>query len=205
MYNFDVFKAIPLTSFQVGSIITTTGYSSCDYSVWPRLSKMVLFLLTVCGASAGSNGGGFKVSRLLIIVKKIKLDIQKLLHPQKVEAITIDGKVVDTEVINQIMAYFCSFMSIVGILLFLVSFNTFDFETTVTSVTTCIGNVGPGYGLCSPMGNFSMFLDFSKIVLSFAMLIGRQEIYPIIIFLAPILNIRSVSKNIHSLKKCRSN
>lgn len=191
-------------SFQVGSIMTTTGHSSCDYSVWTRLSKMILFLLTVCGASAGSTGG-FKVSRLLIIVKKIKLDIQKLLHPQKVEAITIDGKVVDTEVVNQIMAYFCSFIIIVGILLFLVSSNTFDFETTVTSVTTCIGNVGPGYGLCSPMGNFSMFLDFSKIVLSFAMWIGRLEIYPIIIFLAPILNIRSVSKNIHSRKKCRSN
>lgn len=106
MYNFDVFKAIRLASFQVGSIITTTGYSSCDYSVWSRLSKMILFLLTVCGASAGSTGGGVKVSRLLIIVKKIKLDIQKLLHPQKVEAITMDGKVVDTEVVNQIMAFF---------------------------------------------------------------------------------------------------
>lgn len=106
MYNFDVFKSIRLASFQVGSIITTTGYSSCDYSVWPQLSKMILFLLTVCGASAGSTGGGVKVSRLLIIVKKIKLDIQKLLHPQKVEAITMDGKVVDTEVVNQIMAYF---------------------------------------------------------------------------------------------------
>ena len=185
MYNFDVFKSIRLASFQVGSIITTTGYSSCDYS--------------------GSTGGGVKVSRLLIIVKKIKLDIQKLLHPQKVEAITMDGKVVDTEVVNQIMAYFCSFIIIVGVLLFLVSFNNFDFETTVTSVMTCIGNVGPGFGLCGPMGNFSMFSDFSKIVLSFAMLIGRLEIYPIIIFLAPILNIRSVSKNIHSRKKRRSN
>ena len=205
MYNFDVFKSIRLASFQVGSIITTTGYSSCDYSVWPQLSKMILFLLTVCGASAGSTGGGVKVSRLLIIVKKIKLDIQKLLHPQKVEAITMDGKVVDTEVVNQIMAYFCSFIIIVGVLLFLVSFNNFDFETTVTSVMTCIGNVGPGFGLCGPMGNFSMFSDFSKIVLSFAMLIGRLEIYPIIIFLAPILNIRSVSKNIHSRKKRRSN
>ena len=205
MYNFDVFKSIRLASFQVGSIITTTGYSSCDYSVWPQFSKMILFLLTVCGASAGSTGGGVKVSRLLIIVKKIKLDIQKLLHPQKVEAITMDGKVVDTEVVNQIMAYFCSFIIIVGVLLFLVSFNNFDFETTVTSVMTCIGNVGPGFGLCGPMGNFSMFSDFSKIVLSFAMLIGRLEIYPIIIFLAPILNIRSVSKNIHSRKKRRSN
>ena len=203
MYNFDVLKSIRLASFQVGSIITTTGYSSCDYSVWPQFSKMILFLLTVCGASAGSTGGGVKISRLLIIVKKIKLDIQKLLHPQKVEAITMDGKVVDTEVVNQIMAYFCSFIIIVGILLFLISFNNLDFETTITSVITCIGNVGPGYGLCGPMGNFSMFSDFSKIVLSFAMLIGRLEIYPIIIFLAPVLGVRKVSKSFHKRKKRR--
>ena len=201
MYNFDVLKSIRLASFQVGSIITTTGYSSCDYSVWPQFSKMILFLLTVCGASAGSTGGGVKISRLLIIVKKIKLDIQKLLHPQKVEAITMDGKVVDTEVVNQIMAYFCSFIIIVGILLFLVSFNNFDFETTITSVITCIGNVGPGFGLCGPMGNFSMFSDFCKIVLSFAMLIGRLEIYPIIIFLSPVLGVRHVSKSFHKRNK----
>ena len=142
-----------------------------------------------------------KISRLLIIVKKIKLDIQKLLHPQKVEAITMDGKVVDTEVVNQIMAYFCSFIIIVGILFFLISFNNFDFETTITSVITCIGNVGPGYGLCGPMGNFSMFSDFSKIVLSFAMLIGRLEIYPIIIFLSPVLGVRHVSKSFHTRNK----
>ena len=201
MYNFDVLKSIRLASFQVGSIITTTGYSSCDYSVWPQFSKMILFLLTVCGASAGSTGGGVKISRLLIIVKKIKLDIQKLLHPQKVEAITMDGKVVDAEVVNQIMAYFCCFIIIVGILLFLVSFNNFDFETTITSVMTCIGNVGPGFGLCGPMGNFSMFSDFSKIVLSFAMLIGRLEIYPIIIFLSPVLGVRKVSKSFHTRNK----
>ena len=205
MYNFDVLKSIRLASFQVGSIITTTGYSSCDYSVWPQFSKMILFLLTVCGASAGSTGGGVKISRLLIIVKKIKLDIQKLLHPQKVEAITMDGKVVDAEVVNQIMAYFCCFIIIVGILLFLVSFNNFDFETTITSVMTCIGNVGPGFGLCGPMGNFSMFSDFSKIVLSFAMLIGRLEIYPIIIFLSPVLGIRNVSKSFHKRKKRKFN
>ena len=199
--NMQFFDALRHAAFQVGSIITTTGYSSCDYSVWPQFSKMILFLLTVCGASAGSTGGGVKISRLLIIVKKIKLDIQKLLHPQKVEAITMDGKVVDTEVVNQIMAYFCSFIIIVGILFFLISFNNFDFETTITSVITCIGNVGPGYGLCGPMGNFSMFSDFSKIVLSFAMLIGRLEIYPIIIFLAPVLGVRKVSKSFHTRNK----
>ncbi len=100
-----------------------------------------------------------------------------------------------------IMAYFCSFIIIVGILLFLVSFNNFDFETTITSVITCIGNVGPGFGLCGPMGNFSMFSDFSKIVLSFAMLIGRLEIYPIIIFLSPVLGVRHVSKSFHKRNK----
>ena len=199
--SMGIWDSLRHAAFQVATIITTTGYSSCDYSVWPQFSKMILFLLTVCGASAGSTGGGVKISRLLIIVKKIKLDIQKLLHPQKVEAITMDGKVVDTEVVNQIMAYFCSFIIIVGILFFLISFNNFDFETTITSVITCIGNVGPGYGLCGPMGNFSMFSDFSKIVLSFAMLIGRLEIYPIIIFLAPVLGVRKVSKSFHTRNK----
>ena len=198
-------EALKHAFFNVGSVITTTGFASNDFNTWPEFSKTILLILMFIGACAGSTGGGVKVSRLLIIVKKIKLDIQKLLHPQKVEAITMDGKVVDTEVVNQIMAYFCSFIIIVGVLLFLVSFDNFDFETTVTSVMTCIGNVGPGFGLCGPMGNFSMFSDFSKIVLSVAMLIGRLEIYPIIIFLAPLLNIRSVSKTIHSRKKRRSN
>ena len=186
MYNFDVLKSIRLASFQVGSIITTTGYSSCDYSVWPQFSKMIIFLLTVCGASAGSTGGGVKVSRLLIIVKKIKLDIQKLLHPQKVEAITMDGKVVDTEVVNQIMAYFCSFIIIVGVLLFLVSFDNFDFETTFSAVLTTLGNVGPGMAKVGPMGNFADFSPFSKLVLCFDMLAGRLEIFPfLMLFTAP--------------------
>lgn len=160
--------------------------------------------MTILGASAGSTGGGVKVSRMLIIVKKIKLDIQKLLHPQKVEAITMDGKVVDTEVVNQILAFFCSFIIIVGIIIFLVSLNNLDFETTITAVITCIGNVGPEYGLCGPMGNFSMFSNFSKIVLSIAMLIGRLEIYPILIFLSPILGIRNVSKSFHKRNKRRA-
>ncbi len=194
MYGGNILTSLRLASFQVGAIITTTGYSSCDYSVWPEFSKMILFLLTIMGASAGSTGGGVKVSRILIIVKKIKLDIQKLIHPQKVEAITMDGKVVDTETVNQIMAYFCCFVFLFGLCLFLVSLDNFDFETTVSAVATCIGNVGPGFGLCGPMGNFSMFSNFSKLILSFAMLIGRLEIYPIIIFLFPLFSVRSMFK-----------
>lgn len=203
LYHGNVLTSFRYASFQVGSIITTTGYSSIDYSVWPEFSKMIIFLLTIVGASAGSTGGGVKVSRMLIIVKKIKLDIQKLIHPQKVEAITMDGKVVDSDVVNQIMSYFCCFIMIVGVCLFLVSLNNFDFETTLTAVITCIGNVGPGFGLCGPMGNFSMFSDLSKIVLSFAMLIGRLEIYPIIIFLFPLFSIGDVSKKMRKYKKKR--
>lgn len=115
MYNFDVFKSIRLASFQVGSIITTTGYSSCDYSVWPQFSKMILFLITICGASAGSTGSGVKVSRLLIIVKKIKWIFKSYYIHKSRSYITMDGKVVDTEVVTQIMAYFCSFIIIVGV------------------------------------------------------------------------------------------
>ena len=148
----------------------------------------------VLGACAGSTAGGIKVSRFVIILKKIRLDIQRLVHPQKVEAITMDGKVVDDSVVSQIMAYFGCFMLILFSCIFLVSLDNLDFETTVSSVFTCIGNVGPAFGLAGPMGNFAMYSDFSKLVLSFSMLVGRLEIYPILIFLFPDVLCFSLSR-----------
>lgn len=194
MYDGDVFKSLRLASFQVGSIITTTGYSSVDYSVWPMFSRAILFFLTFLGACAGSTGGGLKVSRFIIILKKLKLDVQKLIHPNKVEAITMDGKVVENDLVNQIVSFFCCFMMIYVFCCLVVSLDNFDFETTMSSVATCIGNVGPGFGLCGPMGNFSMFSNLSKIVLSFAMLIGRLEIYPILIFIFPLIRLPKILK-----------
>lgn len=188
MYG-GILEGLRYASFQVATIISTTGYATTDFNLWPMFSKGILLLLMVLGACAGSTAGGIKVSRFVIILKKIRLDIQRLVHPQKVEAITMDGKVVDDSVVSQIMAYFGCFMLILFSCIFLVSLDNLDFETTVSSVFTCIGNVGPAFGLAGPMGNFAMYSDFSKLVLSFAMLVGRLEIYPILIFLFPLFKL----------------
>ena len=186
LYNGSWFEAFRFASFQVASIISTTGFSSTNFDLWPQFSKMILLLLMIIGACAGSTAGGIKVSRFLILLKKTKLDVQKLLHPQKVEAITMDKKVVDEQIVHQITSYFFCFMLILAMILLIVSLDNFDLETTLSACFTCIGNVGPGLGLAGPLGNFSMFSDLSKIVLSIAMLIGRLEIYPILIFIVPL-------------------
>lgn len=182
-------QAFRYASFQVISIITTTGYATADFNLWPMFSKGILFLLMVCGAMAGSTGGGVKVSRIMIVVKQIKLNIQKLAHPQKVDAITMDGKIIDPEVVSQTMSFFSTWMVLIGVGILLVALDNFDFETTISSVFTCIGNVGPGFGLCGPMGGFSEFSSLSKVVLAFLMLIGRLEIYPILIFAFPLMSL----------------
>lgn len=187
MYD-SVPEAVRYASFQVVSIITTTGYATADFDLWPTLSKMILFFLMVVGACAGSTGGGIKVTRLMIVLKKIKLNIQKLWHPHKVEAIMVDGKIVNKETVDQIMAFFGAWMIIIAAATLIVALDNFDFTTTLTSVYTCLGNVGPGLGLCGPSGSFAMFSGLSKIVLSVCMLLGRLEIYPILIFLFPMFN-----------------
>lgn len=180
--------------FQVASIITTTGYATYDYNSWPMFSKTLLVLLTLLGACAGSTGGGIKVSRMLVLLKKMKLDVQRLIHPQKVDAITMDGKVVDDKTVNSILIYFAILMILIAGAFLVVSLDNFDFESTLTAVFTCISNVGPGLGLVGPAGNFAAFSDLSKIVLSFCMLIGRLEIYPILVFLFPVFQATEIHK-----------
>lgn len=137
------------------------------------------------------------MTRLMILLKKIKLNVQKLWHPKKVEAITMDGKIVEKEIVDQSLAFFCAWMIIITVGTLIVSLDNFDFETTLTSVYTCLGNVGPGLGLCGPTGSFAMFSILSKIVLSFCMLLGRLEIYPILIFMFPLLELRRKSGHVH--------
>src|SRR5699024_6113745 len=156
--------------------------------LWPMFSKMILLTLMIVGACAGSTAGGLKISRLTVLLKRTKLDLQRLLHPQKVDVITMDGKVIDKNVVHQICSYFFCYILILVIILLIVSLDNFDMESTVSACFSCLGNVGPGLGIAGPLGNFSMFSDLSKIVLSFAMLIGRLEIYPILIFLAAFLS-----------------
>lgn len=182
----NLFIATRDASFQVGSIITTTGYSTVDFNLWPTFSKIILFLLMFVGASAGSTGGGIKVSRMLIIAKKIKLDLQRIIRPNKVDAITYNGKIVPEETVNAILGFFGCYMLIAAACFLIVALDNFDFETTISGVIACLSNIGPGFGVCGAAGTFAYFSDLSKIVLAIAMLIGRLEIYPIVILFIPL-------------------
>ena len=179
-------KAFRYASFQVATIITTTGFMTADFNMWPMFSKAILLLLMIVGACAGSTGGGLKVSRVLIMVKHIKCEIKRLLHPRAMVSVKIDKKTVETSVISSVLAYLLVYFSLIVISFLLISINEFDFETSLTSVITCINNVGPGLGaIVGPTGNFSSFSDFSKIILSFDMLLGRLEIFPILLLFSP--------------------
>ncbi len=171
--------------FQVSSIITTTGFSSLNYEVWPTFSKTIILLLTVIGACAGSTGGGLKISRFIILVKSIVQEIRGMIHPRVVKNIKFEGRTVDKETADSVSVYFSAYMFVLLGSMLLVALNGFDTTTTATSVLTCLGNVGPGLGLVGPAGNFAGFSVFSKLVFCFDMLAGRLEIFPMLILFTP--------------------
>ena len=189
-------EAFRAALFQVTSVVTTTGFVTVDYNSWPTYSKIIIILLIIMGACAGSTGGGLKVSRILILFKEIKLKIIQLIHPRVVNIGNAEGKKLNMDVRSGPMIYIILYCLICVISIVLVSFDNFDFETTVTAVLTTLGNVGPGLGqFVGPVGNFSEFSNFVKIVLSFDMLIGRLEILPVIFLFSP-----SIWKNMSKVK-----
>lgn len=173
------------SAFQVSSIITSTGYATADFNLWPTLSKMILLILMLMGAMAGSTGGGIKTIRFVIVFKAIRREIDKILHPRRVNSVKIDGNVIEEETINGVFLFIFAYIIIGLIAMFIISFDNFDVTTTVTSVITTLSNIGPGLEMVGPTGNFSAFSDLSKIVLSFCMLAGRLEIYPMLILFSP--------------------
>ncbi len=172
--------------FQVASIITTTGYSTTDFDInFPELSKTLLILLMFLGACAGSTGGGFKVSRLIILLKSFKKEVTKLMHPRSVTVIKLEGKPIDSSVSYNTVSYFMMYMIIMIVSMLLISVDNFDFTTNSTAVIACFNNIGPGLGKVGPAGSFGGFSGFSKIVLSFDMLFGRLEILPMLVLFTP--------------------
>lgn len=176
--------------FQVSSLISTTGYTTYDYNMWPLLSKMILIAVMFTGSCAGSTAGGLKQIRIAIMLKAIRRMVKKLIHPRSVIPIKADGKNVDEDQVSSIGLFCFAYFLIFGIAIILVSFDNHDFETTFTAVLTAISNVGPAFGEAGPLGNFAFFSDFSKIVLSLCMLIGRLEIFPVLL----MLNVNSWKK-----------
>lgn len=185
--NGNIELSIRDSAFQVASVITSTGYATTDYNLWPTISKMILVMLMLMGAMAGSTGGGIKTIRIVIILKAIRREIDKILHPRRVKSVKIDGNIVNEETISGVFLFIFAYIVIALIAIFIISFDNFDITTTVTAVIATLSNIGPGLELVGPTGNFSAFSDFSKIVLSFCMLAGRLEIYPMLILFSPSL------------------
>ncbi len=171
--------------FQVGSIITTTGYATADFNQWPQLSKTILVVLMFIGACAGSTGGGIKVSRITLLFKTIGKELSMLIHPKMVKKIKVDGHSVSHEVIRSTNVFMATYFIILCLSVLLISIDNYDFTTSFTAVVATLNNIGPGLELVGPTGNFSLFSDFSKMVLIIDMLIGRLEIFPILILFHP--------------------
>ena len=171
--------------FQVGSIITTTGYATTDFDLWPALSKTLLVTLMFIGACAGSTSGGIKVSRILILLKTIRKELSLIIHPRQVKKIRMDGHPVDHETLRSANVFLVVYFVLLLTSMRLISVDEFDFSTNFTSVVTVLNNIGPGLNLVGPTQNFSIFSPFSKFVLMFDMLAGRLELFPMMILLMP--------------------
>ncbi|MBQ6051839.1 MAG: TrkH family potassium uptake protein [Clostridia bacterium] len=176
----SVFESIRYSSFQVASIMTTTGFATSDFNQWSNLSKTILVTLMFIGSCAGSTGGGIKVSRIMILIRNSAREIKRMIMPRAVMSVKIDGKPVENDTIAGAHSYLCVYLLIFFASVIILSVDQFDLTTNFTSVAACINNIGPGLSAVGPTGNFSAFSDVSKIVLIFDMLAGRLEIFPIL-------------------------
>ena len=180
-----VYDAFHHAAFAVSSIITTTGYGTVDFNLWPELSRVILVFLMIIGACAGSTGGGLKVSRLIILFRAARAEIHRLLHPHTVKVMQMDGKPISRESIRSVSTYLILYVFLVMASVLLVSLDNFDGSTTLTAVLATFNNIGPGLGLVGPTGSFAAFSPLSKIVLCLDMLFGRLELYPMLVLFCP--------------------
>lgn len=184
MYN-TVYESVHHAAFQVVSIMTTTGYGTVDFEQWPAFSKAILLSLMFIGASAGSTGGGLKVSRVLLLMKSIRRTIRKALHPRRVQPVYMDGRAVSEEVCDNVNAYLAIYCVILVLSFAIISVDGFSIGTNFSAVASCFNNIGPGFELVGATQNFSIYSDLSKIILSLDMLLGRLEIFPLLLLLSP--------------------
>lgn len=179
------FEAFHHSLFQVATVVSSTGYATVDFNLWPEFSKTILVLLMFMGACAGSTGGGFKVSRLIILLKSIKLEVQAIVHPRSIRKVRSNDRVVGDEAVKRVLTYLAVYILIMMLSVLLISMDGMDMTTNFTAVVATFNNIGPGLNIVGPTGNFGSFSVLSKIVLSMDMLIGRLEIFPILVLLSP--------------------
>jgi trk system potassium uptake protein TrkH len=180
-------EAIRHVAFTVASLISTTGFATENFDAWPELSRTLLVLIMFIGACAGSTAGGIKISRFIIAIKTVIRDIRKMLHPRSVSGVQFEDKKVDDKTINSVSLYFTFYFIIFILLFILLSFEPFDFETNFTAVSACFNNIGPGLAGVGPMSSFAGYSDAATVLLTFAMLLGRLEIFPILLLFTPAM------------------
>ena len=177
--------ALRYSFFQVTSIISTTGFATADFNLWPEYSKFLLVLLMFVGGCAGSTAGGLKLSRVMLLFKSCTIEVKKMLRPRCVENVRLDGKPVDGQTVYNALTYFTFYIIIMLIAGLIVSLDGLDFTTNFTAALSCLSNVGPGLSLVGPTGSFAIFSPLSKIVLMICMLLGRLEIFPLLLLFVP--------------------
>lgn len=185
LYNGDLYQAIHQSFFYITSVGSSTGMALSDVNKWPELSKALVLIVTCIGACAGSTGGGFKVSRFMILLKGVRKEFSLILHPRKVHTVKMDKKKITHEVTRSVSVYFVIYMAIIITTTILISLNGFDFTTNLTSVLATLNNTGPGMNIVGSTGNYADFSVFSKLVFCFNMLAGRLELYPFLLIFIP--------------------
>ncbi len=177
----SVWQSFRFAFFQVSSIISTTGFATADYMTWPVFSQVIMILLLLCGACAGSTGGGMKCSRILLLVRCLRREIRQIIHPRNVSVVKLDGKVVEENTLRSVMLFTGCYFLISLMATLVVAMDNFSFTTSFSAAFTCMSNVGPGLDIVGPAGNFAAFSGLSKLVLSACMVTGRLEIFPILV------------------------
>ena len=178
-------ESLRYTAFQVASIISTTGFGTADFVLWPQFSQMIIILLMFCGASAGSTGGGMKCSRVLILLRAIRREIHRITHPRSVEVVKLDGKLVSEATLHTLLVFLGAYVTTVFVAALMISLDGQSFAVSFSAALTCVSNVGPGLEAIGPSGNFAAFSGLSKAVMSLCMIIGRLEIFPILVLFSP--------------------
>ena len=199
--SMNMVDALRHAAFQVGSIITTTGFATTDFNEWTQASRTILVLLMFIGACAGSTGGGIKVSRFITVFKTVGKEINSYIHPKSIKKIKMDGKPIEHEVMRATNVYFVTFLSLFILSVFLISLEEKDLITNFTAVAATINNIGPGLEMVGPTQNFAHFSPFSKYVLMFDMLAGRLELFPILLLFVPTIWKEFFTHNANKEKK----
>ena len=181
----NLWESLRYTVFQVASIISTTGFGTADFVLWPQFSQLIIVLLMFCGASAGSTGGGMKCSRVLVLIRAIRREVHRITHPRSVEVVKLDGKLVNEATLHTLLVFLGAYVMTVFAAALVISLDGQSFAVSFSAALTCVSNVGPGLEAIGPSGNFAAFSGLSKGVMSLCMIIGRLEIFPILVLFTP--------------------